>query len=402
MSNCIEGVDYLMDRYAVLGIAENSSVEVIKRVVKEGRAANHPDRLRGASEAIIKVANDQRNLINVCADILLDPELRAGYDLRLADFRKRWPKCIATDGIAINDLNKPKIDLDDLLENPQGADADLVWLAKVQQMSGHDPAQLAMLERLLAAAPESNDVRETVRSARVTHWIYCGLLEDIAWARAGVRAPTPSLGATVSPFRGVERVQERLTEWSEISLPATLALRHEAAALRLAPPLRLLSHDSSDNHSTTDQALLDIDQLEILNRAKASFKTRSVGVVEAAKVTQEALAKVLELTPLHVLCQGDGPLELILALGSPNDPATRTPVAPFRLDQATITGSSTPSQETVGDWIEQPGEGTKILIGHHTEIHPLLAEIWWFAENAERLGYVTPLTKGGPEAVTDP
>lgn len=399
MSNVTEGIDYIIDRYAILEVPRDADPAVIRAAVRTGRAANHPDRLRGASQEILTVAAARRHHIDNAAAILLDPVLRAGYDERLAVFERDRPQAVSTNGNAIVDMSRPIWDIDDLLGEETDDDRERLdqVRARANALSGHNAGQQALLERLFAANPDDPDLRAALREARVANWIRCSFLEDVAWGRVGLNKgtqgdPTP---ATANPFEGLDRVQQEVEEMAVRAVPAALALRHEASLLRLAPPLRLLGHDTAaaptdpdiDPNALPARPLSDSQILaEITARAQEAFRVRSEAVLTAAKDRQDALNAALELTPVRVLGAPTGALYLLIALGNPDRPETTTPVAPMSLSaDGAITESSLAARATVGDWTAHPpADGTLLVVGHHNEITPLLAEIWWTAARAER------------------
>jgi curved DNA-binding protein CbpA len=396
VSNVIEGVDYLVDRYAVLGVPEDADTDTLRRAIREGRAQNHPDRLGRASPEILAVASRARAAIDAAATVLLDPELRAGYDRRLAEFRRDWPDLISSDGRAMVSLSKVRLDLDGLLNGTLKTDADdAAFLAQLGQMTGHNPAQLKRMERLLQADPDDAEVRAMVREARVQHWTYANLLQEMAWARVGVANLRGEAAPVANPFEGAARVQAQIEAFATDVLPQHLGLRQDMVTLRLAPPLQLLGHDSAPEPASAPlPALLDA---EVLARAQEAFRARTLGVTEAAEATQAALNAALELTPYVVLHRGplDGPLDIVLAWGDPAEPATLTPAIPFRLTDTVVKESPLAQCATVADWqaIAPTLTTTCVIVGHHPELQPMLAEVWWMAEQADQLGLVAALPK---------
>ncbi len=401
MATPIEGVDYIVDRYAVLGVAPDSDAQTIHKAVRDARARNHPDRLGRASEKILLTARRQMELINRAAEVLEDPDLRAGYDERLAHFRQHEPELISTTGVAMVSLTRQHIDVDALMAGTIAVDVHTQAFAEFAQITGHTPEALARAERLLAALPDDPDTRALARQARVHHWIHCLLDQQVAWTNAGVNNRHYQPKTQDSPYEIVDHTRDYLDHLTEKAIPDLLALRHGATALKLAPPLRLLGHDGSlpaGDGNEPNQALVTAEaQAAAEARVLASFKERSEAVLDAAHQTQEALAKALELTPFHVFRQAPvgAPIDFIVVLGEPQDDNALTPIAALRLIGTTIVSSPDGGRPTVGAWKADntldPGV-TRVLLGHDQNIEPILAEVWWAVEHLEALGLEAPLS----------
>lgn len=76
-------------------------------------------------------------------------------------------------------------------------------------------------------------------------------------------------------------------------------------------------------------------------------------------------------------------------------PPSKTPVAALRMTGTTITGSPHHGRDTVGQWKADETldpDVTRVFLGHHPDIEPVLSEVWWAAEHLEQLGLAPPHT----------
>jgi len=402
MHNPIEGVDYIVDHYAVLGLDPQADADTVHKAIRDARARNHPDRLGRASDEILRTAQRQTDLANRAAAILEDPQRRAGYDERLAHFRQHEPHLISTAGHAIVCPSRQYIDVDALMAGTLLVDTESEGFQALSQLSGHTPEALARAERLLAALPDDGDTQALARQARVQHWVQCVVDQQVAWTNAGVHNRLDKPDTQDSPFDWAEKTHLYLERLTTQIIPDRLAQRHQAAGLGLAPPLRLLEHQDADSSEEPGEQANPADlvtqtQLAIQARVLDVFGQRSQAVMGAAEKAQQALAHALDLTPFHVFqtAPAGAPIDFILVMGNPHDDASNTPIPALRLTGTTIAGSPDQGRATVGDWKADDTLDptvTRVLLGHHPDLEPVLAEVWWAAENLQALGLEPPLS----------
>lgn len=68
-------------------------------------------------------------------------------------------------------------------------------------------------------------------------------------------------------------------------------------------------------------------------------------------------------------------------------------MAALRLTGTTLTGSPDKARASVGQWKADgtlDPDVTRVFLGHHPDIEPVLSEVWWAAENLEQLGLTPP------------
>lgn len=91
------GVDYLVDHYAILEVARTATQEEIKTAWKEKTKGHHPDLFQRVAKEYQVAAEFKIRLINEAHDILEDSEKRKKYDELLLG----WTGPISKDGIPV-------------------------------------------------------------------------------------------------------------------------------------------------------------------------------------------------------------------------------------------------------------------------------------------------------------
>ncbi|HEY8189995.1 MAG TPA: hypothetical protein VIF12_04875, partial [Micavibrio sp.] len=124
--NSIEGVHYILDRYAFLNaimedggnkerVTPDSSQNDFNKVLRLARAMHHPDRQARAGKKQQMEAERMSKLIDDCDKFLTNPEIKPLYDDKLTSFRKNKPHMVSTDGVPIISLDESTMDIDSLL-----------------------------------------------------------------------------------------------------------------------------------------------------------------------------------------------------------------------------------------------------------------------------------------------
>jgi hypothetical protein len=405
-SHPIEGVNYLLDRYAYLDLPRDATLKQIRAVIRAKRAANHPDRLQGAGPEILRTAENVRELADKCAAILLDADLRAAYDQKLAEFKRERPNSITASAVIPMDLNEASWDLDALLESEDAASTEPDHLdVAIAAMSGYNPKQHALLEKMFAASPDDEDARAMVREARAQALIMATLVADFAWRKVGYN-PGRTLDPhnTADPYAERERLAHRIDDLVQTGVPEAVGVRHQASALRLAAPLKLLGVDgATDDHPLSDAAGDAQVMAQITERAQAALRLRTERIHQATAERTKALEGVLELTPHMCLGNVAGStttLDLALALNDLSQDRTEVAVVFRRHRDGSLRES--PLDAAIKIFAQENGfnlggnyarmdawrafaaaghldESGVVLVEHHPEVKPVLAEIWWAA-----------------------
>lgn len=230
MPNSTQGVDYLVDHYAILGIARDSTLEQIKQAYRAKQKQYHPDLFQGLAPELLAQAEKKVALISEAYKILSDSSARAEYYALL----ETWDKPISKNGEVIIDLTASGFSLSSLVENlavePDAREQEAEKLAL--RFSNFNPATYSFFcqqaesgipEGLKAAYLEQLDARDLYLSLRETFlWESMGLKNHTLTARLDYADQVEEdLKATTE--RAIESVEEQvllLTVGERALLPA--------------------------------------------------------------------------------------------------------------------------------------------------------------------------------------
>jgi hypothetical protein len=286
MTNALEFIDYIFDRYAFLGIDAATPAEELRREIRRRRAENHPDKLLHVSEAIRQTAARDMELVNECARVLLDDTLRTRYDERLAVFRESSPQLISTSGVPIIDPTRFRIDLEALLDTNVTDLADLE--AQAAKLAGYNERRLERARKQFANDPDDVDAREELRDHLTAKLVFLNVIEDYYWQKAGVHGATDknaSLRTTHSS--DILALLENQVSQVRAKVEHAVAERHNVAQLGFVP-LLLLGH-----HGTESESALVVQEVTAV--AVRSFEMRVEdlkALVESKKLTVDELVRV--------------------------------------------------------------------------------------------------------------
>lgn len=263
MSQSIEGIDYIFNRYAFLGLPIEANEKDIHTEIRKKRAENHPDKLLRVSKNITDLANRNIELIDQCERILLNFELKSLYDIKLKEFLDKEPHLVSDNGIGIIDLSKMKIDLSYLLNEPIRDMNDLQALAK--KMSGYNEKRLKKSQ--ISYEEEVNEEnRESLREELTNKVVYLNLIEEYYWQKAGisnVKNPTHTYQNSSDVIKSFENNIELIKEKAS----EVINNQHGLALLGFVKPL-LITYEGATNQS-------EISANIIYNKVIEAFQLRS-------------------------------------------------------------------------------------------------------------------------------
>lgn len=272
-----EGIDYLVDRYAILGVEHTASADEIEAAFRTKIKQWHPDRLQGLAPTLVAQAEHQSNLLNETHEILGNSETRAAFDAKLAD----WKKPISKDGHSIVDLSSSAFSFSALLgslsEDPAEREAYAKKTAK--QFSNFDEATFDLVQEQMKLAAEASPALQRAYAAQVeVRDLYLTLLEDFLREDLGVRGST----GRESGLRYIEQVQEELaaiqTEAMSVLQTQVLLLATGGQALLPAP------EKNSGAELVAAEVLRHYEE-----KFSAHFEHRAVQLQEIAKERQKLL-----------------------------------------------------------------------------------------------------------------
>lgn len=305
MTDVIEGVDYIFDRYAYLGLEIGADRKTIERVIRDRRAGLHPDRLIHVDEDIKKQADAKRDKIDKCAAILLNDELRPLYDERLKEFYARDARMVSTEGHPIINLAAERFSIDMLLS--QDIPDTAVLELKIREMTQFDEKKFAEVKTLYGAMPGNAQVGKIYKDALTTKLIYLELLEDTAWAKIGYTRKTQKAdGHVLFASDYTEKVEAELTRVSGEVIEDAVRQRNEALRIGVAAPLLLLEDQREGvARSVQPRAMDEETQEKIKNQARRNFEIRADYVREVARMKQEVLQELVTLAEVQELSPRD-------------------------------------------------------------------------------------------------
>jgi curved DNA-binding protein CbpA len=153
-----EGVDYIVDLYAVAG-TERDAAEADIKTALNGRAMEyHPDRLEGLAPEFLEKGERIAKLLNRARGILLDTDKRFEYDGILSS----WEGPLSTDGTPIISMSRiQEVKFRD--ESPEQVEMHFrAYQIAIRSHTGYSPNRLDFLEQMLEQS--GDDVSEELRS----------------------------------------------------------------------------------------------------------------------------------------------------------------------------------------------------------------------------------------------
>lgn len=162
-----EGVDYIVDLYAVVRAAPESDTDELKRALHQRMAEYHPDRLEGLAPEFRSRGERMARLLNRAKVVLLDTERRQGYDEVLAE----WEGPVSTDGTPIISMDRH---LQAQMEDREPEEIESIFAEQAERiaaMSGYTPGRLSFLEKMVAQAGEDipDDLRAEYEDALLSY-----------------------------------------------------------------------------------------------------------------------------------------------------------------------------------------------------------------------------------------
>lgn len=158
-----EGVDYLIDLYAVANVAENIEQDELKQALNDRIKEYHPDRLLGLAPEFQAKGERMARLLNRAKGILLDPEKRREYDEILTD----WDGPLSNDGTPVITVGR-NMRAEAALKTPEEIEASIASdIPQIESMTGYSASQLSFLEKMVeqAGADVPDDLREAYENA---------------------------------------------------------------------------------------------------------------------------------------------------------------------------------------------------------------------------------------------
>ncbi|HEX2859456.1 MAG TPA: J domain-containing protein [Alphaproteobacteria bacterium] len=354
--NPLETIDYIFNRYAYLGLPADASPEAIKAAIKTKRVANHPDRLTNAGPEVQATAQGILQRLADCEHMLLNPQRKAYFDARLAEFTQQRPRAICTDGTPLIVLDAQHFDVPVLLGQAEGTGRDEAVLAHARMLSGYNPDKTDTLRRLYMAAPTDAGVRAMLVEALRAEMLYLDALEEDAYQTVGIANKRNKVSEALNdPADYAEMAQLELGRLIDEDLSAQLGSTLGLARIGMAPAALLLAPPGADPATSKLPTRLDDVRVEdLVEVARGRLQQRQGELYQASLRKQAVLEELVNLSDLTWLTPQPGRVgdfTLMLMLGRKGE----EPVAVMAVtgNDASPNAGSNDSHEGLGKTVAQ-------------------------------------------------
>jgi curved DNA-binding protein CbpA len=271
----VEGRDYLVDHYAVLGIPKNASEAEIKEAFTTNISRWHPDLVARADPELQRIAEFRTRTFTNARDVLLNPETKEAFDQQLPI----WDGPISTDGTPIIDPSRlTKIYLQDDQTLAEALDRGRV-------LSGYDAEMFAYIEEQFHTSPNpSPTLTKLYREGLAKKDSYLDIQEGILNESLGIsqrndmEITSNYLEETTNRLEESKVIHDNELEEQILMLDTT-----RAQALSAGP-----INNNEDSQAHTD--------IELYNEnAQKRFDQRAQLILSLASEREEIIKKRLEM-----------------------------------------------------------------------------------------------------------
>jgi hypothetical protein len=364
MFNPIEGVDFIIDYYAILDIPRDSSKEDIQKALRDNRVQWHPDRMMQLSPEIKKQAEHKNELFGKSEDVLLSSDFKPLYDERLEGFEE---KLISKDGRAIVDITKKRVGLDYLLSGEVADDSELIDRAK--QMCGHDEESLANLKTLYEADNNNPVIKQLYKKGLTTKLTYVSQLENLAWARAGVANQEPVDGLLFYAEDYSKKVEDTIEKVVREDIPAGLENRLLAHGTGVTSLLTFDGYEAAQGNEVSGI---------VRDRIVENFTDRCGSIRDIAQKKQEIIEELIHLTDYEYLQKSEHPTDKVDIYVSRGEKV----LCGFEMtasDNRLTSSENTFSDKSIQELKQMDWENDSILIRSNPEVEQFMAEVSYVA-----------------------
>lgn len=152
-----EGIDYLIDYYAVLDLPHTASAEEVSERVRRIVKQNHPDRLHGMDESLVAQGERKTELANRAKQILGDENNRHEYDEIFA----QWDGLVSLNGGPVDSPDVWEARMARKMSHVQLEQSFETGRQKIEEAVGYSAKRLAMLRKFVDGS--EGDVEQDVR-----------------------------------------------------------------------------------------------------------------------------------------------------------------------------------------------------------------------------------------------
>ena len=311
----VEGVHYIFDRYAFLNaimedgkydnrIDQSSAAEDVKKVCGLARAMYHPDRQTRTGAEMKEKAERKTILVADCERFLLNPELKAFYDERLAEFLAEKPHLVSDTGVPIISLSETFFDVGSLLSDKVADTSG--FEAQVKALLHYDDTRVPQMKSLYDLMPENPQAKNLYRDALTQQFVYLSLLEDSAWAKVGyMNRKEKTDGVLIRAADYTHRVEAALQKAADKDINSTIDRHGAVAQIGMAKtPLQLEFNAEAANAGTSGEVMSAEERFRLSleekkTTARQNFEIRAEYVRDVAKQKQGVLEELCTLTPIE-------------------------------------------------------------------------------------------------------
>jgi curved DNA-binding protein CbpA len=229
-----EGVDYLVDYYAILGVARDAPAEQIEDAFRDKIKQWHPDRMHGLAPTLVAQAERQSGLLNNAHAILGNAEARRVFDAKLAG----WTKPVSKDGNAIIDLGSGSFSFSALLEatSEDPAERERYATQMARQFSNFDETTYELVKEQMASSSEPSPALKKAYTAQLqARDLYLTLLEDFLREDLGIQGHV-GRESTVHYLEQVESELGKIKDETTAALNEQVLLLEGGGQALLPPP----------------------------------------------------------------------------------------------------------------------------------------------------------------------
>jgi len=274
-----EGIDYIVDLYAVTGVPRDVEVEELKRTLNTRTLEYHPDRLEGLAPEFQEKGERMARLLNRARSTLLDTDKRAEYDAILEE----WPGPVSTSDVPVIRMDR-YLQAEMANKSPEELELGFAEQRKgIEALTSYSPSRLGFLERMVDQADDQ--VPEDLRAEYEV-----ALLEYDRILAIDEAERSEFLGINIQKRRYEASIDYAKTVGGEIEA-ARKNKEDEITALAIGSfSTRLALLASEESGGTTGIAISSSDSLEM----PAYFDAIASSVRDIAEEREDVLRRRLE------------------------------------------------------------------------------------------------------------
>lgn len=310
----VEFVDYIFDRYAYLELTPEAGKPEIHRAIVRRRAGLHTDKITNLDDELKQRADQKRDLIDGCAAILENDEVRAVYDERLTWFKAEKPHLVSNSGTAILDPTAPRFQYESLLQ--EAGDHYDVLQTKAAEMTGYDARQDAAAGRRHKARPGDEELRDAYRHHIGKRLTYLTAMEHVAWLSAGYGTDDKTRQSALYPDEYLQLTDDLITDIRDRVVPEVIGQRQNLVALGMSKPMLMLAYEGQETNTDAGQAVAvnEAATALVVRTVQERFDSKAGRIREIARQKQETMEELLGLSPTYVFNRPrklvDGPMTI--------------------------------------------------------------------------------------------